>query len=187
MMFVVYQGWQHWRTDQASQIYAWLARKGDSADVCLGNGSGLPVYDIFVYLPPVSNYLQTGLKHRMFYRFMRWELLEIALIGQRIQGEGHEPGFHPDYTPSALRMLPPGPHLLDGHSMGPLPGIPDVTLYFGIEIVFRDARGVRWARRSSGKLKRSRINPHWFHGTRIRYAAERGGSPFSTISRIQDQ
>lgn len=117
---------------------------------------------------------------------MRWELLEIAQIGRNRVPET-VPHVIPDYTPSALRILPPGNYKLDNH-LGSPPGI-HLSLFVGIEIVFRDSRGRRWTRRASGKLKRSRISPHWFRNNR-EYAFQRtvalGGTPFARISRVKD-
>lgn len=61
LMFLVYQWWQRWRTSQASKIYAWLSEGESTAlEIRLGNGSGLPVYDVFIYHPPVDNFLNTS-------------------------------------------------------------------------------------------------------------------------------
>ncbi len=192
LMVVVYQWWQRARSDQASQVYAYLERvRGQDVETRLGNGSGLPVYDVFIYHPLVQNFLRAGFKHRLLYRAMRWELLEIASIGERARRRlrpDSTPPFSLDHTPSALRVLPPGTFRLDESRLAAPPGISDVTLFFGVEIVFRDSRGLRWTRRASGKLKRSRINPLWFNGNRegsLRYAAERGGSPYATVSRVE--
>lgn len=189
LMFLVYQWWQQWRTSQASQIYAWLAHEDHNAlEVRLGNGSGLPIYDVFVYHPPVNNFLQPDWKKRLFYRFVRWEFLEIAQMGKRKMPENQQ--FEtPDYIPSALRILPPGNYRLEDSQLGALPGISDLSLFLGIEIVFKDSRGARWTRRASGKLKRSRISPHWFRSNRestLERSALLGGSPFAKISRVDD-
>ena len=71
LIFLVYQWWRQWRTEQARQVYAWIGREGrEPVEIRLGNSSGLPVYDVFVYRPLVQNFLDSGFRMRLFYRII---------------------------------------------------------------------------------------------------------------------
>jgi len=182
LLLLAYQWWRRWRIEQANHIYAWLSREGEEPDPVtrIGNASGLPAYDLYVYYVLHQQYWPDGAwwRSRLASRWLGMELLtaynsrkQERAARERKSNSEPLPADNP-YDPARVQVLPPGDYELD-KSLRFLAQHPrlDFSHTFAVELVFRDSNGRRWTRRASGKLKRTHVNPFWFNA--IHYRRER--------------
>jgi hypothetical protein len=152
LMFLVYQWWQHWRTEQARQIYSWLSREGHyPVELRVGNNSGVPVYDVYLYyaVMPDTPGLHT------------WEKVEDTFDNERAKGRVRGNFDHRLPGLALIQVLPPGVFRVDKQLMFLTGGSPriDASRMSGVDLVFTDTSGRRWTRRARGKLGRTRKDP----------------------------
>jgi hypothetical protein len=199
LALIGFQWWRQTITEQAKAVHAYLWRDGNELQLLVGNGSGLPVYDVFLFhmmqgsptaLGGAS--IMRGWKalNRLFpflRRTLNWWWFYEKMIGSLMKKAEQPPAYQrPEGgldDVAVLPLLPPGEfqvvkelgHLRMGNKN-------DFSFMFGVEVVFRDSRGRRWSRRSDGRLKRSRFDP--WSSTRIRQGITETFSRTPAYSKI---
>jgi hypothetical protein len=152
-IYTVFVTTQRYRNDkkheQAQQVYAYIYRDGRDLQLRVGNGSGLPVYDAFVYYLvnpslPDSN---------------TWEKVEKGIA--KVVAEGvTESVLPPGRDVPIVQVLPPGDFRVEAELVGIQGGgRVDVSRFYGVDLVFTDAQNNRWTRRARGQLQESKADP----------------------------
>jgi hypothetical protein len=125
---------------QARQVYAYIHREGSTLQLRVGNGSDLPVYDVFLYYFVALSIPTTA----------TWQKVEK-------QRKAIESVMVNDVP--IVQTLPPGDFRVVRDIMGGPGEAVDTTRPYAVEMVFRDSAGNLWTRRATGRLETESDDP----------------------------
>lgn len=125
---------------QARQVYAYIHRRGSTLQLRVGNGSDLPVYDVFLYYFVALSIPTTG----------TW---------QRVEQQRETIATVMENDVPIVQTLPPGDFRVVRDIMGAPGEAVDTSRPYAVEMVFRDSAGNLWTRRANGKLESESHDP----------------------------